>query len=102
MLLTETPTLPETKLQWTAIITLGLICSAYGFVIQSFAQRYISSEKVELIFFVKSVFSAILSYIFLYEILSIKGYLGAMLIFLGIALSKVKLPDLKKHFTAFN
>ena len=98
----EEPSLPETKLQWAAILGLGLICSAYGFVIQPFAQRYISSEKIGLIFSLEPIFSAVLSYLFLHEILSIKGYLGAFLIFLGLILSKAKIPEFKKHLTTSN
>lgn len=50
MLCVETPALPETPIQWGAIICLGLICSAYGFVVQPIAQRYVSPEKIGLIF----------------------------------------------------
>jgi drug/metabolite transporter (DMT)-like permease len=90
MLCVETPSLPETPIQWGAIIGLGLICSAYGFVIQPIAQRYTTPEKIGLIFSLEPVFSAILSYIFLHEILGVKGYFGAALIFSGVILSNIK------------
>jgi drug/metabolite transporter (DMT)-like permease len=89
MLCVETPALPETPVQWGAIICLGLICSAYGFVVQPIAQRYTSPEKIGLIFSLEPVFSAILSYIFLHEVLNVKGYIGAALIFSGVVLSKI-------------
>jgi drug/metabolite transporter (DMT)-like permease len=89
MLCIETPTLPEAPAQWGAIICLGLICSAYGFVVQPIAQRYASPEKIGLIFSLEPVFSAILSYIFLHEVLDVKGYIGAALIFSGVVLSKI-------------
>jgi drug/metabolite transporter (DMT)-like permease len=89
MLCVETPSLPETPMQWGAIICLGLICSAYGFVVQPIVQRYTSPEKIGLIFSLEPVFSAILSYIFLHEVLNVKGYIGAALIFSGIVLSKI-------------
>lgn len=88
MLGVETPSLPETPGQWGAIISLGLICSAYGFVVQPIAQRYTSPEKIGLIFSLEPVFSAILSYIFLHEVLNVRGYIGAALIFSGVVLSK--------------
>lgn len=84
----ETPALPETSAQWGAIICLGLICSAYGFLVQPIAQRYTTPEKIGLIFSLEPVFSAILSYIFLHEVLGIKGYAGAALIFVGVVFSK--------------
>lgn len=89
MLFVETPKLPETPIQWGAIIGLGLICSAYGFVVQPIAQRYTTPEKIGLIFSLEPVFSAILSYIFLHEILGVKGYIGAALIFSGVVLSAI-------------
>ncbi|WP_394870855.1 DMT family transporter [Clostridium butyricum] len=89
MLFVENPALPETSSQWGAIIGLGLICSAYGFVVQPIAQRYTSSERIGLIFSLEPVFSAILSYIFLNEVLNVKGYMGAALIFSGVVISKI-------------
>ncbi|OOM74352.1 putative DMT superfamily transporter inner membrane protein [Clostridium puniceum] len=89
MLLVEATSLPETPIQWGAIICLGLICSAYVFVIQPIVQRYVSSEKIGLIFSIEPVFSAVLSYIFLHEVLNLKGYIGAALIFSSVVFSKI-------------
>ncbi|MDD3220351.1 MAG: DMT family transporter [Lachnospiraceae bacterium] len=89
MFLFETPALPDTALQWDAILCLGLICSAYGFVVQPIAQKYVSPEKIGLIFSLEPVFSAILSYIFLHEILEIQKYAGALLIFAAVVLSEI-------------
>ncbi|MBP2657339.1 MAG: putative superfamily transporter inner rane protein [Firmicutes bacterium] len=97
MLCVETPSLPETPMQWGAIICLGLICSAYGFVVQPIVQRYMSPEKIGLIFSLEPVFSAILSYIFLHEVLNVKGYIGAALIFSGIVLSKIPITVATSH-----
>lgn len=89
MICFETPKLPTTPVQWSAVLGLGVVCSAYGFVIQPIAQRYTSSEKIGLIFSLEPIFSAILSFIFLHEILAIKGYIGAALIFMGVIFSKI-------------
>lgn len=89
MVFVERPALPETSSQWLAILGLGLICSAYGFVVQPMVQRYTSPERIGLIFSLEPVFSAILSYIFLNEVLNVKGYLGAVLIFSGVIISKI-------------
>ena len=89
MFLFETPSLPRTPVQWGAILGLGLICSAYGFVVQPIAQRYTSPEKIGLIFSLEPVFSALLSYIFLHEILGIQGYLGAALIFSAVIFTEL-------------
>lgn len=97
MLCVETPSLPETPVQWSAIICLGLICSAYGFVVQPIVQRYTSPERIGLIFSLEPVFSAILSYIFLHEVLDVKGYIGAAFIFSGVVLSKLTIPATTAH-----
>lgn len=89
MFLSETPSLPATPMQWGAIFGLGLICSAYGFVVQPIAQRYTTPEKIGLIFSLEPVFSALLSYIFLHEILGLKGYLGAILIFAAVIFTEL-------------
>jgi drug/metabolite transporter (DMT)-like permease len=99
MLCVETPSLPETLMQWGAIICLGLICSAYGFVVQPLVQRYTSPEKIGLIFSLEPVFSAILSYIFLHEVLNVKGYVGAALILSGVVLSKITITVAASQLT---
>ncbi len=85
----ETPSLPATSTQWGAIIGLGLVCSAYGFVVQPIAQRYTTPEKIGLIFSLEPVFSALLSWLFLHEILGLKGYLGALLIFVAVIFTEL-------------
>lgn len=84
----ETPSLPGTLPQWGAVLGLGLLCSAYGFVVQPIAQKYAAPEKISLIFSMEPVFSAILSFLFLHEVLSFRGYSGAALILLSVLLSK--------------
>lgn len=97
MLCVDTPSLPETPIQWGAIIFLGLICSAYGFIVQPIVQRYTSPERIGLIFSLEPVFSAILSYLFLHEVLNVKGYIGAAFIFSGVVLSKITIPAAASH-----
>ncbi|WAV89998.1 DMT family transporter [Oxalobacter aliiformigenes] len=89
MFLSETPSLPATPTQWGAILGLGLICSAYGFVVQPIAQRYTTPEKIGLIFSLEPVFSALLSWLFLHEILGFKGYTGAILIFAAVIFTEL-------------
>lgn len=89
MFLSETPSLPATLTQWGAILGLGLICSAYGFVVQPIAQRYTTPEKIGLIFSLEPVFFALLSWLFLHEILGFKGYTGAILIFAAVIFTEL-------------
>ena len=89
MCLFETPSLPTRPVEWGAVIGLGLVCSAYGFVVQPIAQKYAAPEKSGLIFALEPVFSAILSFLFLHEVLDVRGYLGAALILLSVVFSEL-------------
>lgn len=80
----EEPVLPTDMRPLAAIIALGLLCSAYGFVVQPIAQRYTGPEKIGLIFSFEPVFAAILSFLFLGEILNAKEYCGMILIFCAV------------------
>lgn len=82
--LLETPTLPQTPLEWVGILGLAFICSAYGFVMQALTQKYVTPECTGFMFSLEPVFSAILAFVFLQERLSALGYLGAALIFCGV------------------
>ena len=82
------------------------MCSAYGFLAQSVAQKYTTAERIGLIFSLEPVFSAVLSFLILHEILDWTDYLGAGLILSGVILSKF-MPEMCirdryyiKYFTA--
>ncbi|MGF0033687.1 DMT family transporter [Bariatricus sp. SGI.154] len=76
--------LPKTTAQWWATLGLALFCSAFGFVMQPVAQRHTTPEHTGLMMSLEPVFSAIFSFFFLGEHLSLKGYIGAFLILCGI------------------
>lgn len=83
-LLAEDPALPHGSYEWGAVLALGFFCSAYGFVVQPIAQRYTTPEKIGLIFSMEPIFGALLSYLFLNEILTGREYLGIVLIFTAV------------------
>lgn len=95
MLGTEAPTLPATPLQWAAILALGILCNALGFIVQSFAQKHVSPNRIGLLFSLESVFSAVLAFVFLHEILALRDYMGAICILLSVVLPSL-LKDEKK------
>jgi drug/metabolite transporter (DMT)-like permease len=80
----ETPVLPDSPIHWLAILGLALICSAYGFVMQSVAQKYTTAESVGFLFSLEPIFSAIFAFIFLKEIIGLNSYIGAVLIITGV------------------
>ncbi|SER24351.1 DMT family transporter [Streptococcus gallolyticus] len=83
-LLFETPVLPHTGKVWMAILGLALVCSAYGWVMQTVVQSYISAEFTSIIFSLEPIFTAIFAFLFFGERLAGLSYLGTLLIFLGV------------------
>ncbi|MFB5763257.1 DMT family transporter [Paenibacillus medicaginis] len=84
MLVFEQPVLPSTPVHWVAVLGLALICSAYGFVMQSITQKYTTPESVGFLFSLEPVFSALFAFVFLNEIMGLQGYIGAGLILMGV------------------
>ncbi|TQR17921.1 DMT family transporter [Psychrobacillus soli] len=89
----ETPTLPGSTKGWFAILALSILCSALGFILQTVAQKYTSPERTGLIFSLEPVFAAFFGYLFAQEIMSLKEYIGAILVLLSITLSTIKKKD---------
>lgn len=83
----ETPALPTTMQSWIAILSLGILCSATGFILQTIAQKYTTPTRIGLIFSLEPVFAAILGYFFANEIMSMTGYIGAALVLLSVFIS---------------
>lgn len=97
----ETPALPSSTKGWMAILILSIVCSALGFTLQVIAQKYISSARKGLIFSLEPVFVALFGFFFAQETLSFKGYLGALLVLISIAISSSKRKnkiELKEEF----
>lgn len=85
----EMPHLPQTGMQWGAILGLAVICSAFCFVMQSIVQRYLSPSRTGLIFSMEPVFAAILAYFFLNEVMDGQGLIGALLIMIANVLKNI-------------
>lgn len=85
----ETPSLPSTLPGWVAILALGILCSACGFILQPVAQKYTTAARTGLIFSLEPVFAALFGYWFVGEKLSLQGYAGAALVLLGIVASEL-------------
>jgi len=90
-LIFEKPQLPSTKESWIAVLVLSIVCSAFGYIIQAMAQKYTTPTHTGLIFSLEPVFSALFAYLFMNELLPLKGYIGALLILSGIILAEIKM-----------
>lgn len=91
----EEPHLPNTTESWVSILALGILCSAIGFIGQTAAQKYTTPTHTGLIFSLEPVFATLFAFIFVGEVLPAKGYLGAILVLIGILSAEI---DSKKLF----
>ncbi|MGP2420882.1 DMT family transporter [Bacillus sp. FH] len=89
-LIFEEPQLPSTKESWIAVLVLSIFCSAFAYIIQAMVQKYTTPTHTGLIFSLEPVFSALFAYLFMNELLSIQGYIGALLILSGVILAEIK------------
>ncbi|MDR7001171.1 DMT family transporter [Neobacillus niacini] len=92
-LIVEKPQLPSTLDSWVAVLGLGVFCSAFGFVVQTIAQKYTTPTHTGLLFSLEPVFAAFFAFAFAGEMLTAKGYLGASLVLIGVLTAEV---DVKK------
>ncbi len=82
----ERPVLPHSGTVWAAVLGLALICSAYGWVMQTIVQTYVSAEFTSFMFSLEPIFTAFFALLFFGEWLSGLAYLGTVLIFIGVVL----------------
>jgi drug/metabolite transporter (DMT)-like permease len=68
----------------SAVAVTGLVCSALGFTVQAWAQKYTSATNAALIFSSEPVFAWITSAIVIHERFGPRATIGALLILAGI------------------
>lgn len=86
----ETPKIPTTSSSWIAILGLGILCSAFGFIGQTVAQQYTSAIHTGLIFSLEPIFASIFAVLFLQESISIQLIIGGIFIFGGNILAQLE------------
>lgn len=91
----ENPRLPETSVEWTSVLLLALICSAYGFIALSYGQKYTVPEHSAFAIALEPVFSAVFAFFVLGERMEFHNYAGALLIFLSVMIAG-KIIDIGK------
>ncbi len=77
---------------WWVIIYLAVGCTCVAYLIQNIALRHVSATYTALAFCSEPIFTAIASYIMLHEVLSVKGFIGAILILASIVVASL-MPD---------
>lgn len=91
MLLFETPTLPHSPSSWLAVLSLSILCSAIGFVVQTVAQKYTTPAHTGVIFSLEPVFAALFAFLVTGETLTVRGYIGAGIVLLSVLIAEIDL-----------
>lgn len=101
-LFTENMKLPDTALSWFSVLMLSVFCTAIGYIVQSAAQQYTSATHTGLILSLEPVFSAVLAYMFLGEMLAPGGYAGAAILMLSVLIAELDFKNMFRSNKAEN
>lgn len=80
---------PESNTFWMGIIYCALFSTAYMYTISNISQRYLSAERVAVIYLFEPIFGAIAAFFILGENLSLRLLLGGSLIFAATLISEI-------------
>jgi drug/metabolite transporter (DMT)-like permease len=85
--------LPQSNIFWMGIAYCALFSTAYMYTISNLSQRYLSAERVSVIYLFEPIFGAVAAFFILGEILSWRLVLGGSLIFAATLISELKLSQ---------
>ena len=94
-LILESPSFPTTTETWLVVLALSILCSAFGFIAQTVAQQHTTATHTGIIFCLEPAFAAIFAFLLLHEVLSFRGYIGALLLFISILLVEIDIRQFK-------
>lgn len=92
----ETPHLPTTGTVWGSAIFLAVFCTGVAFIVQPIAMQYTTASHTGVIFALEPVFAGIVAAVFAHEILSLKSYIGALLMVASIFIMEIDFDTIKK------
>jgi drug/metabolite transporter (DMT)-like permease len=75
---------PHGATVWSALIVTSVFASALGFIVQSYAQRYLSPSRTALILAAEPAFAGFFGYLLQDDRLSAVAWIGALLILVAI------------------
>jgi len=87
---TSTNWLPQNNEFWMGVVYCSLFSTAYMYTISNISQRYLSAERVAIIYLFEPVFGAIAACFILHEQLTWRLFLGGSLIFAATLISELK------------
>ncbi len=87
--------LPQNNTFWMGVVYCALFSTAYMYTVSNISQRFLSAERVAVIYLFEPVFGAIGAFFILGEDLSWRLLLGGSLIFAGTIISEVNFKSAK-------
>ncbi len=93
----EQPHLPSTPALWASVIFLSIFCTGVAFIVQAIAQQYTTAAHVGIIFTLEPVFAAVVAYFFAGEVLTLKSYLGAVIMMAALFVTELDFGGKKKE-----
>lgn len=85
----ETATISNIMFSWKSIVYAGFFSSFIAYTLQMVGQKYTKPVIASLILSLESVFGALSGYLILNEILSLKEFIGCIVVFLAIIIAQV-------------
>lgn len=82
--------LPGDGRTWLVLVALGLLCGAFPFVAQPYAQSFTTPEHTALILSLEPVFGAVFSMIMLSEMMSLQAIIGGILVLASVLFTSLK------------
>lgn len=92
----ETATVSNIMMSWKSIAYAGFLSSCIAYTLQMIGQKYTDPILASLILSLESVFGALSGYLFLNEILSLKEFLGCIIVFIAIIIAQIPEDFFKK------
>lgn len=89
----EDPTLAALGHSWLPIVYTAVLSTGVAFTLQIIGQQHVPASQAALIMSAEAVFAAFGGWLLLNEILSVRSYVGCMLMLAGIVLAQI-------HWTA--
>lgn len=74
---------------WTGVLFCAVFSTAYMYSISNISQRYLSAERVSIIYLFEPIFGAIAAFYILGEVLSWRLFFGGILIFVATLISEL-------------
>jgi drug/metabolite transporter (DMT)-like permease/ribosomal protein S18 acetylase RimI-like enzyme len=92
----ETMKLPTTTQSWLIVLALSVLSTSAAFIIQAMVQQDTTPVHAGIIFGTEPLFTAMLAFVFLGEELNARGYLGGVILLLGVFVIEFDWSLLKK------